>query len=83
MHGSMAGWYEIRVSGQQEGQKLFRLFCLLDRDGPGLEGPAIVAITGLSKPVGTAFTEGEYEAVRQLGVAYLATSPRRIARPSQ
>jgi hypothetical protein len=79
MHGSMTGWYEIRVTGQQDGQRLFRLFCLLDRNGPGLQRPAVVAVTGLSKPVGTAFTDAEYQAVSAMGDEYRATSPRRIA----
>jgi hypothetical protein len=37
MHGSMTGYYEVRVGGPKREQ--FRLFCLLDGDGPGLPGP--------------------------------------------
>jgi hypothetical protein len=78
MHDAMAGFYEIRVTGQQKGQRLFRFFCLLDRNGPGLPGPAIVAVAGLAKPVGTAFSDKEYEGVRRFGDDYLTSKPRRI-----
>jgi hypothetical protein len=77
MHGDMGGYYEIRVTGP--GREHFRLFCLLDRNGPGLPSPAVVAITGLRKPHMTKLGSGDYARVRALGAAYLASSPRRIA----
>jgi len=75
MHRDMAGYYEVRV---RAGKDLFRLFCLLDHGGPGLGRPAIVALTGLRKPIGTAFTSREYAAVSSMGEAYGSSSPRRI-----
>jgi hypothetical protein len=77
MHGEMTGYYEVRVSGP--GQEHFRVFCLLDRDGPGLDEPAIVVLTGLQKPFLTKLRRSDYRAVRDLGDEYKATSPRRIA----
>lgn len=77
MHGSMGGYYEVRVTGP--GREHFRLFCLLDREGPGLDEPAVVVLTGLRKPNATLFSEAEYAAVRELGDDYKASSPRRIA----
>ena len=77
MHGTMTGYYEIRVSGPKREQ--FRLFCLLDRDGSGLPGPAIVVLTGMRKRWMTTFAEADYRRVRALGDGYQASSPRRIA----
>lgn len=75
MHGSMGGYYEVRVLFQR---RLYRLFCLLDRQGPGLPGPALVVIAGLVKPERTRFSDREYAGVRALGDEYLNSSPRRI-----
>ena len=84
MHGSMGGYYEIRVTGP--GRQHYRLFCVLDNGTPeelaerGYDRPQIAVINGLVKPNATLFTEGEYEKhVRQLGRRYLATLPRPIA----
>lgn len=77
MGSSMKGHYEIRVTGPSREQ--FRLFCLLDRDGAGLPGPAIVAVTGMRKAHMTVFTDRDYAAVRALSADYRATTPRRIA----
>jgi hypothetical protein len=63
MHGEMTGYYEVRVSGP--GQEHFRVFCLLDRDGPGLDEPAIVVLTGLRKPFMTKLRRSDYRAVRR------------------
>lgn len=41
MHGKMAGFYEVRV---RQGRWLYRLLCLLDRNGPA--GPTLVTLTG-------------------------------------
>jgi hypothetical protein len=80
MHGEMTGYHEVRVTGP--GREQFRLFCLLDRAGPGLPGPCIVALTGRHKPWRTAFTDADYAAVRALGTEYKASSPRRVAAPT-
>jgi hypothetical protein len=73
----MGGYYEIRLTGPKREQ--FRLFCVLDRDGPGLAGPALAVICGMRKPFRTVFSHQDYAGVRELGTAYLASSPRRIA----
>jgi hypothetical protein len=78
MHGEMTGYHEVRVTGP--GREQFRLFCLLDSDGPGLAGPAIVALDGRRKPFMTKFSSSEYAAVKKVGDAYKARSPRRIAK---
>ena len=77
MHGKMTGYFEVRVQGP--GREQFRLFCVLDGDGPGLPGPAIVALDGGRKPFMTTFSDSEYAKIRRLGAAYLASSPRSIA----
>ncbi len=84
MHGSMGGYYEIRVTGP--GRKHYRLFCLLDNGAPeelaerGFEGPQIVVVNGMVKAHMTEFSDVEYRKnVRDLGDDYLALLPRRIA----
>lgn len=83
MHGSMAGYFEVRISGP--GRELFRLFCLLENGTKdelqkrGLQGPAVAVITGMRKPNNTAFSETEYSAVRVLGDDHKAELPRRLA----
>ncbi len=84
MHGSMGGYYEIRVTGP--GRQHYRLFCILDNGNAeelaerGLPAPQIVVINGMVKPNASLFTHGEYEKhVRRLGDRYLATLPRPIA----
>jgi hypothetical protein len=69
MHGSMRGYYEARTRGPD--RRLYRLFCLLEQ-------PSIVVITGLSKPIGTAFTEADYARVRRLGDEYRRRTPRNV-----
>ena len=84
MHGSMAGYHEIRVSGP--GREQFRLFCLLENGDQaelarrGLSGPAIAVITGMRKAHRTVFGERDYGAVRRLGDNHAAICPRRVAR---
>jgi hypothetical protein len=75
MHGSMRGYYEARTRGPD--RRLYRLFCLLEREAPGLDRPAIVLIAGLSTPVGTALSEPDYSRVRRLGDEYRRRTPRR------
>lgn len=84
MHGSMGGYYEVRVTGP--GREQFRLFCVLENADPkelrrrGLNGPAITAITGMRKPHRTVFRERDYAAVRRLGDDHARCYPRRVAR---
>ncbi len=84
MHGSMGGYYEIRVTGPQRRQ--YRLFCVLDNGSAdelaarGFDAPQIAVVTGMVKPIGTTFSDGEYgKKVRALGDRYKATLPRPIA----
>jgi hypothetical protein len=78
MHGSMGGYFEVRVDGP--GRRHYRLFCLLERAGDtlGLGGPSIVAITGMSKAFRTTFSESDYAKVRKLGGEYRARRPRSV-----
>lgn len=84
MHGSMGGYYEIRLTGP--GREQFRLFCILEKADPaemgkrGLTRPAIAVITGMRKAHRTVFRERDYAAVRKLGDDHLSVQPRRIAR---
>jgi hypothetical protein len=84
MHGSMGGYYEIRVTGS--GRRHYRLYCLLDNGTPaelaqrGFDRPQIAVINGLVKPNATLFSDAIYKKhVRGLGDDYLATRPRRVA----
>jgi hypothetical protein len=83
MHGNMAGWHEIRLTGP--GREQFRLFCLLENGAReelacrGLQRPAIAVITGMRKPWRTAFSERDYQRVRTLGHEHQQNYPRRIA----
>lgn len=77
MHGDMNGWYEART---KRGQTLYRLFCILDRNGPGLPGPSMIIVTGGAKPNESAFSDKFYASVRRLGDEYRASNPRSIAR---
>jgi hypothetical protein len=85
MHGSMSGYYEIRVTGP--GRRHYRLFCLLDNGSAdelaarGFDQPQIAVINGMVKRNASLFTDGEYRKhVRELGDDYVASRPRRIAR---
>jgi hypothetical protein len=83
MHGTMAGWYEIRLTGPAREQ--FRLFCVLENASAeelrrrGLAGPAIAVITGMRKPWRTKFSERDYSRVRRLGDDHRRKFPRSIA----
>lgn len=88
MHGAMAGYYEVRVTGP--GRRHYRLFCLLDNGSPqelrerGFEGPQIAVINGMVKSHRTEFSGREYAShVRALGDDYLSTLPRPIAQPDR
>jgi Txe/YoeB family toxin of Txe-Axe toxin-antitoxin module len=80
MHGDMAGYYEVRVDGP--GRRHYRLFCLLERDGPavGLGGPSVVLISGKEKPFRTVLSARDYADVRRLGTEYLSRRPRSVLR---
>lgn len=78
MHGDMAGFYEARAMGP--GKRLYRVFCILEREAEGLPGPSLVIITGLDKTNETAFSKADYRRVRELGEEYRARSPRSIER---
>jgi Txe/YoeB family toxin of Txe-Axe toxin-antitoxin module len=84
MHGSMAGYYEVRVTGPSRTH--YRLFCMLENATPdelaqrGFDSPQIVIISGMVKPNASLFTDAEYRKnVRLLGDDYRSTMPRRIA----
>lgn len=76
MRGDMAGLYEARTRGPRK--RLYRLFCLLERDAPGLSGPSLVIITGMDKPNESAFSAADYRRVRRLREEYLSRTPRSI-----
>lgn len=83
MHGTMAGFHEVRATGP--GREQLRLFCLLENGDAaelarrGLARPAIAVITGMRKPWRTVFDERDYSAVRALGDDHGSNFPRRIA----
>jgi hypothetical protein len=78
MRGDMRGVYEAR---DRHGNMLYRLFCVLDRNAPdhGLDAPALVILSGGSKPVREEMDERTYADVRRQRDEYGASSPRRIA----
>jgi hypothetical protein len=84
MHGTMGGYYEIRLTGP--GREQFRLFCLLENAAPpelryrGLKGPSVVVINGMRKLHRTTFTDRDYRKhVRSFGEEHRANIPRRLA----
>ena len=42
MRGRMRGFYEARTRGPD--RRLYRLFCILEREAPGLDRPSVVVI---------------------------------------
>jgi len=76
MRGDMAGFYEARTRGPRK--RLYRLFCFLERDAPGLPGPSLVIVTGMDKPNESAFSAADYRRVRLLRDEYLRRTPRSI-----
>lgn len=78
MRVEMAGYYEARSRGPRK--QLYRLFCFLERDAPGLPGPSLVIITGMDKPNESAFSSADYRRVRRLGDEYRRRAPRSIER---
>jgi hypothetical protein len=81
MHGSMKGFYEVRVDGPN--RRHYRLFCMLEQDPDGrlgLGGPSLVVIAGRDKPFRTTLAERDYAAVRALGTEYRSRVPRSVAK---
>jgi hypothetical protein len=80
MHGTMAGYYEIRVDGPK--RRHYRLFCLLEHDTKvlGLGGPSLVVLCGKDKPFRTVLSEADYADVRRHGDEYRARTPRSVLR---
>lgn len=76
----LGGIYEARDKHQN---RLYRLFCLLDRRAPehGVEAPALVILSGDDKPVRTTMPKAVYRRVIGQRDRYWATSPRPVARP--
>jgi Txe/YoeB family toxin of Txe-Axe toxin-antitoxin module len=85
MHGTMSGYYEIRVTGP--GRRHYRLFCRLENGTAaelaerGFDRPQIAVINGMVKPNAALFSDRDYtKHVRKLGDDYLAKLPRPTAR---
>jgi hypothetical protein len=79
MHGTMAGFYEVRVDGP--GRRHYRLFCMLDRNGAnvGLGGPSVILITGKEKAFRTVLSRADYGEVLRLGREFTSRVPRSVA----
>jgi hypothetical protein len=76
MHGNMKGYYEARTRGPD--RRLYRLFCLLEREVPRLDRPTVVLICGLSKPHSSAFGDADYARVCAFGDEYRGRLPRSV-----
>ena len=76
MHGQMSGFFEARTRGPD--RRLYRLFCLLEREAPGLTRPSIIVLCGLSKPNARSFSDTDYAWVRALGEEYRRRVPRSV-----
>ena len=74
MRGIMSGLYEARTRGPD--RRLCRLFCILEQAAPGLNGPSVIIVAGLSKPVNTALSSAKYSRVKALGDEYRGRVPR-------
>jgi hypothetical protein len=84
MHGTMAGYYEIRGTGP--GRMHYRLLCRLENGTPaelktlGFGRPQIVVINGMVKKNAELFTDAEYKKnVRNLGNDSFSRTPRPVA----
>lgn len=76
MHGSMTGWFEVRINS---GKRIhFRLFCVLDHEALNFEERLLVVITGRNKKYQTKFSKAEYLKIRKLGDDYFSSNPRMI-----
>lgn len=79
MTDEMKGLYEIRVRYRQT---LHRLFCILDASGAkhGLSGPALVLVSGGTKPIGRAMSTDVYADAIEYRNRYRSTTPRPVIR---
>lgn len=76
MHGSMTGWFEVRINS---GNRIhFRLFCVLDHEALNIEERLLVVITGRNKKYQTKFSQAEYSKIKKLGDDYFSSNPRLI-----
>jgi hypothetical protein len=76
MHGTMTGWFEIRVDGP--GRTHHRLFCLLDYEAENTDKPYLTVVAGASKAFRTTLDESFYLDVCALGDEYRARNPRSL-----
>jgi hypothetical protein len=58
----LSGICEVR---DKHSNKLYRLFCLIDRDAPkhGLAAPSLVLLDGVAKPIRTEVPQSEYRRI--------------------
>ena len=77
MSGDMKGFHEIRARHRQT---LHRLFCILDANAAkhGLDGPALVMISGGAKAIGRAMPTDVYADAIKYRDRYNSTSPRPL-----
>jgi hypothetical protein len=67
----------LRGQGEER-QEPLQAVCVLERNGEGLSGPAIVLLDGMVKGEGTAFSEADYARIRDLAKEYRARTPRNV-----
>jgi hypothetical protein len=72
----MSGWFEVRMDGPRRHH--YRLFCLLDYEAKDEDKPLLVFVDGRDKPFQTTLSDGDYAAVRRLGVEYRKRNPRSV-----
>lgn len=77
MHDDMSGIFEVRVDGPNRTH--YRLFCVMDREALGRQGPLLVVLTGLAKPFLTKFKKSQYTGVKSLRDEYFGKNPRPLA----
>ena len=78
MRRKMKGIHEAR---DKHDRRLFRLFCLLDRDLQAMRRtrPAIVLLGGAIKDVNTAMDDDVYDEILMRRDRHLKTTPRPMA----
>jgi hypothetical protein len=77
MHDDMTGWYEVRADGGKPRQH-HRVFCRLDTQAAGVDRPILAVIAGMSKDIGTEFSDADYAKMRDLGDEYFSRNPRSL-----
>jgi hypothetical protein len=82
-----AGKREVDLSGICEvrdkySNKLYRLFCVIDRDAPehGLAAPSLVLLDGVVKPVRTEVPQSEYRRIDRYRKDYWAKNRVALGR---